>query len=73
MTDDNEILPTYRFRWSNVDMAGFVLERRAVADGLRRDAQVMMRRAEQIEEEIAAWSRALEEVTINTSLAEIRK
>jgi hypothetical protein len=63
MTDDNEILPTYRFRWSNVDKAGFVLERRAVADGLRRDAQTMMRRAEQIEEEIAAWSRALEDVT----------
>jgi hypothetical protein len=44
-----------------VDIAAFIAERRAVATGLRRDAQTMMRRAEQIEEECDAWRNALQE------------
>jgi len=62
MSDENG-RPTYRFRWSNYDLAKFVKERAFCAQRLRADAAVLLRRAEQIEEEAAAWENALEELT----------
>lgn len=59
----DEDQPTYRFKWTNMDLDRFVENRRAAAVLLRRDAAKLTLRAEQIEEEIAEWMNALEEVT----------
>jgi hypothetical protein len=60
MTDAEDQQSRYRFRWTNIDMDAFVRSCRDRADILRRDASVLMRRAEQIEEEAAAWKNAME-------------
>ena len=52
--------PAYRFRWSNVDLEGFKEQRRFAAERLRREAEILVKRAEQIEEEMREWSRAME-------------
>lgn len=58
--DDEQ--PTYRFRWTNIDMDAFREQRRCAAQALRRDAEILMRRADQIEAEVREWYQALEEV-----------
>lgn len=49
----------YKFKWSNVDLDDFVEQRRFTATQLRRDAQTLMVRADQIDEEINAWKLVL--------------
>jgi hypothetical protein len=52
--------PTYRFKWSNVDLGEMTSRRRFAADKLRREADILLRRADQIMEEAYEWERALE-------------
>ncbi len=52
--------PAYQFRWSNIDLEDFVAQRRFAAEVLRRDAAILTRRAEQIEEEARTWEAAFE-------------
>jgi hypothetical protein len=59
----DEEQPTYRFKWSNIDLDRFVENRRAAAVLLRREAAKLTLQAEQIEEEVHQWKDALEEVT----------
>jgi len=49
----------YKFKWSNIDMDAFVDQRKFAASQLRRDAQILMVRADQIDEEIHEWKMAL--------------
>jgi len=60
MADDR----TYRFRHSNVDLEQFVKGRRFAADRLRREAEVLLKRADQIEAEMYEWEAALEPVPL---------
>ncbi len=50
----------YKFKWSNVDLDDFVEQRKFAATNLRRQAADLTLRADQIDEEIAAWKTALE-------------
>lgn len=54
---------TYRFKWSNLDLDTYFVGRRAAADALRREASVMIKRADQIELEITELAACLELVT----------
>ena len=56
----SEIQPTYKFRWSNVDLKRFEENCMHRAKMLQRDADILLKRAEQIEEEAATWTSALE-------------
>lgn len=51
--------PAYRFTGPYVDLKDYLRGRRMIAVNLRRDAEMRMRRAEQIEEEAAAIEDAL--------------
>lgn len=51
--------PTYRFTGSNVDLKDYLRDRRIYAISLRRDADKLMLRVAQIEEEAAALEDAL--------------
>lgn len=42
--------PLYKFRWTNVDLRGYAQGLRAKADNLRREAEVLFKRADQIVE-----------------------
>jgi hypothetical protein len=52
----------YRFRWSNLTLATYLENRKFVAQALRRDAEILMKRAEQIDAEMSELRRSLEEV-----------
>ena len=52
----------YRFKWVNYDMERMQASQRARAQVLRRDAAILIARAEQIEEDAAEWEKALESV-----------
>jgi hypothetical protein len=52
--------PSYRFRWSNVDLEAFKNQRRFAADKLRREAEILMKRADQIDQEMHEWACAME-------------
>lgn len=56
MTDEQ---PLYRFKWSNVGLEDYAKERRMAATMLRRDAEILIKRAEQVEIEAGEWERAL--------------
>jgi len=55
--------PTYKFKWTNIDLAAFMEQRRYAAQSLRRDANLLMMRADEIEAQANEWSSALKEVT----------
>jgi hypothetical protein len=50
----------YKFKWSNIDLDDFVEQRKYASSQLRRDAQILTVRADQIDEEINTWRMALE-------------
>jgi chaperonin cofactor prefoldin len=50
----------YKFIWSNIDLDEFVDQRKFAANQLRREAQILMVRADQIDDEIHEWKMALE-------------
>lgn len=52
----------YKFKWDNMDLPEYIEHRRAAATNLRREAAVLVRRAEQIEEELAELSTTLIQV-----------
>lgn len=54
-----EEAPTYRFKWDNYDLDQYLKGRRFTADALRRDAEILIKRAEQIDEERHQLERAL--------------
>ncbi len=56
---DQDPQAVYRFRWTNFELRDFVRGCRDRADILRRDAKILTARAEQIDEEAAAWESAL--------------
>ena len=56
------MMPAYRFKWSNYDLEHYLQERRSVAGLLRRDAAMLVARAEQIEEEAHHLQTALQPV-----------
>lgn len=49
----------YRFRWSNYNLGRMLKERRNAAQRLRNDAEILVKRAEQIEAEASEWEDAL--------------
>lgn len=53
---------SYRFRWSNVDLARYIESRMAKATLLRREAQTLVTRADAIEEEARSLEIDLVEV-----------
>lgn len=53
----------YKFKWDNMDLPEYVEHRQAAATILRREAAVLVRRAEQIEEELAELRTTLMVVT----------
>ena len=55
--------PTYRFKWVNFDLERQVDECKARASTLRREAAVLVMRAEVIENEAEKWKSMLEECT----------
>lgn len=44
--------PTYQFKWANVDLKGYMQNRRFVAQNKRREAEVLVKQAEAIEMEM---------------------
>lgn len=50
---------TYRFKWDNYDLDRYLESRRFASDALRRDAEILIKRAEQIDEERHQLERAL--------------
>ena len=58
------MMPAYRFKWSNYNLGHYLRERRSVADVLRRDAAILVARAEQIEEEAHHLQTALQPVAL---------
>lgn len=54
-------IPLYRFKWDNYDMDVYVKNRQFVAAQLRRDAEILRLRADQIDQEC----RELEAVLID--------
>lgn len=44
--------PTYKFKYTNVDLEGYMQDRRFVAQRKRRDAEILVREAETIETEM---------------------
>lgn len=63
----SEEWPIYRFRRSNIDLERFREQRRFAADALRRDAQILIMRADQIEAEAREWFQAIEAVEPETA------
>jgi len=55
--------PNYKFKWTNIDLAAFMEQRRHAAQALRRDAHLLMIRADEIETQANEWSTALKEVS----------
>ncbi len=53
----------YKFKWHVYDLSDHIKSRKAVASKLRRDAAVLVSRADQIEEEMAELEIALEEAS----------
>lgn len=54
--------PTYKFKWSNVDLNGYMRDRRFAAQQKRSDAVILVKEAEVIEAEMRALEQALVEV-----------
>lgn len=61
MSDQDE-QATYRFKWSNYDLEAWVASKRAAANNLRRDAQILIVKADQIDEMCHALKADLIEV-----------
>ena len=54
--------PTYKFKWTNVDLNSYIENRRFVAKQKRREAEVLIKQAEAIEEEMQELQLVLEPV-----------
>jgi hypothetical protein len=51
--------PTYKFKWTNVDLKGYMADRRFVAQKKRKEAEILVKEAEAIEMEMSELSVAL--------------
>lgn len=51
--------PTYKFKWTNVDLDGYMQNRRYVAQVKRRDAEILIEQAKTIEMEMSELELAL--------------
>ena len=58
--------PTYHFKWSNVDLKIFVKGRHDAANLLRRQAEILTKRADQIDAETDEWETSLQLVKDET-------
>lgn len=58
--------PTYKFKHTNVDLEGYMQDRRFVAQRKRRDAEVLIKEAEAIEMEMG-------QLSVNLFLVEEKK
>jgi hypothetical protein len=54
--------PLYKFKWTNVDLNSYIENRRFVAKQKRREAEVLIKQAEAIEEEMQELNSVLEPV-----------
>lgn len=50
---------TYQFKWDNYDLSDYFEGRKFAAAALRRDAEILIKRANQIDEERNELERAL--------------
>lgn len=51
--------PTYKFKWTNVDLDVYMQNRRSVAQAKRRDAEILIEQAKTIEMEMSELELAL--------------
>ena len=51
--------PTYKFKWTNIDLNGYMQDRRFIAQKKRREAEILVREAEAIETEMSELQIAL--------------
>jgi hypothetical protein len=49
----------YKFKWDNTDLKDYIRNSKYVAGGLRREAEILMKRAETIDMEMAELESSL--------------